>query len=233
MRSHEDRGREAWYWGIGALVALAALFVLWVMVEGVPDRWIGVVGTLVGSVIGSVITLSCVFLTSRLTWQRQQAENQQKRAVLATIFLKEIRFLESGLQKLRRTYEPGADVIALLRTPMHDGAGTNLCLFSSETGMLLTDFYRQIHDLRAAAQHFSTLPQQDQSLFLGNAHQQKATEILEDVLPGVVTRLRREGGEDSPPLEQHLATPSVAEPSYESIEALRDDLFRYREGPTP
>ena len=232
MKPREARRQDAYRYGIALFGGVIVLLLVLAAIEGLPERWI-VVGPIVGSAIGSAITLSCVFLNSRLNSATATEEDQQKRAMLATTFLKEIQSLESGLKKLLRTYEPGADVIALFRTPVYDGAGTNLSPFSSETAGRLMDFYQQIDDLRARIrllQHPTATRPEPLPQCMPTS---RKLQILEDVLPGVVTRLRHEGGKDSPPLEQYLATPSVAEPLYESIQALRDDLCRHREGPTP
>jgi hypothetical protein len=101
------------------------------------DAWIGVIGTLLGTVIGGVITYFA-------TWELKRRDDQRKRHALATALLGEIRFLEFAFYRIYqlRSFD-------IPSTMVYDHAGDALLLFSVETVHAVTDLYQRTHVVSA------------------------------------------------------------------------------------
>lgn len=148
MKSREDRRREARGLGLGMLGTVAALLVLYMLVEGTPTS--GTAG--LGPVIGASLGASVAYILTR--HQRRQEDDQRRRA-LATGLLSEIRFLERLLRDITTAVipgEPGDEMIEPYRTTVYDSAGANLLLFSRDTVHDLDALYQLVHRLREELQ---------------------------------------------------------------------------------
>jgi hypothetical protein len=105
------------------------------------DAWIGVIGTLLGAVIGGVVT----YFT---TWELKRRDDQHKRRALATGLLSEIRLLESSLRDIHDDATAAYRTVEPFQTAMYDQAGANLLLFQPATVHALNVFYNGVHELR-------------------------------------------------------------------------------------
>jgi hypothetical protein len=145
VRSRDARKHEARCWGRWMLVAVAGLLILYMLVEGSPNPWIGAVTPL----ITVTATLSGVSLGSRPAYQQRREEENQRRRTLATLLLSELQLLEQTLRAIRLQADPGGNTaVAPFQTAVYSGAGVNLLLFMPETVHAPTFFYRQLHALR-------------------------------------------------------------------------------------
>jgi hypothetical protein len=118
------------------------------------DAWIGVIGTLLGTVIGAALTYV-------LTWELKRREDQHKRQALASILLSEVKLLHLILKDLKQAYFSKAlhkVAIEAFHTAMFDQMGTDHLLFKLETAPVLAQFYQLIHTLRTELNQFRDLP---------------------------------------------------------------------------
>lgn len=159
MKSREERRQEARRWGLGVLGAFAGLVLLYGFYEGMPAAGGGGLGPLLGASIGASLT----YLFTR---RQRREEETQRRRVLATMLLSELRSLEKALREACQR-SPETRSIMVAQTAMYDQAGAHLLLFSLDTAQALIDFYQQVPKVRALAQGFNANPQ-----LLSSGHKQ-------------------------------------------------------------
>jgi hypothetical protein len=126
------------------LGAVAALLALYVLVEGTPPSGTAGLGPVIGASLGASVTYM-------LTRRQRRQEDAERRRVLATSLLSEIRFLERLLRDITTAVipgEPGEEMIEPYRTAVYDSAGANLLLFSRDTVHDLDALYQLVHRLR-------------------------------------------------------------------------------------
>jgi hypothetical protein len=184
VKPREVRRGEARYWGIGMLVAVSGLLFLYVLVEGAPTPQILPVAPLVTA----AATLSGVYIGSRLTERQRREGDRQRRRVLATMFLSELRSLERALREACQQ-SPETRSITVARTPTFDQAGAHLLLFSLDTAQALITFYQQVPKVQALAHGFRANPQ-----LQGSGHTQLWQSSIDALkaLREAATRLHRD-----------------------------------------
>ena len=142
MKLREVRQREAWQLLAWIGMAVAALLIVYGLVEEAPVSGIVGLGPVIGASLGAGVTY---MLTRR---QRRQEDDQRRRA-LATLLLSELQSLEQTLTDIRGRADPGGNItIAPFQTAVYDSAGSNLLLFTPDTVHALLCFYQQVHALR-------------------------------------------------------------------------------------
>jgi hypothetical protein len=156
------------------------------------DAWIGVIGTLLGTVIGGALTYG-------LTWDLKRRDDQQKRQALARGLLSEIRLLDLSLRDIHGTTTAAYRVMEPFQTAIYDQAGANLLLFTPATVLALNVLYHMVHELqtilaRYQAQHPDPRDRAQSQPPRDPAHTvvRHMAANASDVIPDVVTRLHKD-----------------------------------------
>jgi hypothetical protein len=154
------------------------------------DAWIGVMGTLAGTVIGGIITYA-------LTWDLKRRDDRDERHALATGLLSEICLLEFSLRDLHGDTTAAYRVIEPFQTAVYDQTIANLVLYNGvhELRTTLARCRLQCPDPHDLAQHY---PPRDPE----HTRVRLMTTNVVDAIPDAATRLHKdEGGQwpDAPP----------------------------------
>ena len=165
------------------------------------DASIGVIGTLLGTVVGGLLSYLA-------TWELKRRDDQRKRQALAMALLGEIRFLEFVLYRIYqlRSFD-------IPSTMVYDHAGDALLLFSAETVHAVTDLYQRTHVV-------STLVTGVRNIQIssgGYLQIQWYAVSAAKVIPTAVAFLENEGGHRPPNLPTEDAMVSAQNPSFPSF----------------
>jgi hypothetical protein len=190
---------------------------------GMSKAWIGVIGTLLGTVIGGALAYI-------LTWDLKRRDDQHKRHALATGLLSEIRLLDSSLRDIHGDATAAYRVMEPFQTALYDQAGANLLLFKPATMHALNVFYDGVHELRTTlARYRLQYPDPHDLTEHYPPRNQEHTWVrimagnVIDAVPDAVTRLQKdEGGQwpdKLPPLRVHRAGSQL------DVPALKPSIF--------
>ena len=168
------------------------------------NAWIGIIGTLLGTVIGFIGA-----------WWLRYWDDRRKRRTLATGLLSEIHLLDLGLRGIHDDTTAAYRVMEPFQTAMFDQAGANLLLFGPETVHALNIFYNGVHELQAMFARYRLLypdPQNLAEIYPPHDEEHKRVRLMAanvyDSIRDVATRLHKdEGGQWSgtlPPLRHRL-----------------------------
>jgi hypothetical protein len=121
VKARVTKRREAWQLIAGVGGVVTGLLILYCLTKGALTAGVGIMTPLI-TVTG---TLSDVFLGSWLSQRQRRQEDHQRRRVLATMLLSELRSLEKAL---REAYQqsPETKSIVLALTATYNQAGAYL-----------------------------------------------------------------------------------------------------------